>query len=943
LLLLGSETLGLSGCTRHFFRNRADKEALEVIAEKDQYEQSSVENFYVYPHEKARFADGSNPDRPPMPPDDPATQSLSPCPQKPGKAGTALIEGTGYLDLLREWDAENRAAHAKDAPMPSPATVGDQARDDTGKTATLLDVPSDKSHPFLLNLAQASELGLINSRDFQDKREDLYLVALPVTLQRFAFAAQFFMAEEAIRAWSGKETVEGSHNRWSFTTGTGFAKLFSTGALLLLDFANQTVVELTGFPRKLTSVSTINLDLIQPFLRGGGRAVTLEPLTQAERNLVYQIRTYARFRKEFFVSVAGGGSLSGGAFVPSGAISTNVVVPGAGLGGSSIVPGVIPPPGLTASLQVTPGPSGRLILNPAIPAPVSGYLGTCLQFAQIALDEGNIRNLQYFLKLFDGIKEGGDIGQLQVDTVEQQLLAGRNMLLSDQQQYYDAIDRFKLQLGVPLDVQIELDDSPLRPINQQFERYDLLFRQFSFASREGAKLERLEIGPKVRAELRRLLTTSDVTKGTRFQSEILPRWSVWEKRTEKEMKDRLTQLAEERRKLLDEKAKLSLEGKDLSEADLKKLDDVQYDLELGSFESTLRDYEAMPWKNIVDPVRRQKEQRIAFLFLADRFIIVLGEARNERLVQLRSSWPPLPALCVDGKNLLQVDVEEAQAAVTQAALANRLDLMNVRAQLVDAWRQIAVFANSLLGAFNVQYHMDVSSPAGRAIPLAFSSNRMHNQLLLNTELPLVRKAERNNYRASLIAYQRQRRALMEAEDLVVQGVRGEVRTLRVLSENYKIQQRLVELSYLTVDSSLEIFLAPPPPAPAAPAGQSAAGGGGSNAGTAASLTTQLLNAQRLLPQSQNQILTYWITYLNSRLQLYRDMELMPLDYRGVWIDEVATHECLPNGRSGTGGCECPGPGTERGAGAGAASRLPEWPVEPRPNAPAAGTQGGQGH
>ena len=32
-----------------------------------------------------------------------------------------------------------------------------------------------------------------------------------------------------------------------------------------------------------TSVSTINLDAIQPLLRGGGKAVTLEPLTQVER------------------------------------------------------------------------------------------------------------------------------------------------------------------------------------------------------------------------------------------------------------------------------------------------------------------------------------------------------------------------------------------------------------------------------------------------------------------------------------------------------------------------------------------------------------------------------------------------------------------------------------------------------------------------------------
>src|SRR6266700_1303660 len=64
------------------------------------------------------------------------------------------------------------------------------------------------------------------------------------------------------------------------------------------------------FDRSLTSQSNINLDLIQPLLRGGGRAVTLEPLTQNERNLLYEIRLFARFREQFFANITTGGDLS---------------------------------------------------------------------------------------------------------------------------------------------------------------------------------------------------------------------------------------------------------------------------------------------------------------------------------------------------------------------------------------------------------------------------------------------------------------------------------------------------------------------------------------------------------------------------------------------------------------------------------------------------------
>src|SRR5262249_28673763 len=164
------------------------------------------------------------------------------------------------------------------------------------------------------------------------------------------------------------------------------------------------------------------------------------------------------------------------------------------------------------------------------------------------------------------------------------------------------------------------------------------------------------------------------------------------------------------------------------------------------------------------------------------FSLVLIPARNERLEKLRPTWPELPRICVQGVDLLRADLDEAQTVGARAALNSRLDLMNVRAQLVDSWRQLAVFANALLGSFNVEYHLNTATPAGAAMPLNFGGSRTNHQLILNGQLPLVRTEERNNYRASLIAYQRQRRALMEAEDLVAQAVRGEIRTLRQLAE-----------------------------------------------------------------------------------------------------------------------------------------------------------------
>src|SRR5262249_6159294 len=218
--------------------------------------------------------------------------------------------------------------------------------------------------------------------------------------------------------------------------------------------------------------------------------------------------------------------------------------------------------------------------------------------------------------------------------------------------------------------------------------------------------------------------------------------------------------------------------------------------------------------------------------------------------------------------------------VSRVTVANRLDLMNARGQLTDSWRQIAVFANSLLGTVNVHYHLGSASPLGQSRPFALGGSRYDHELILDYSLPLVRMSERNNYRASLIAFQRQRRATMETENLAMATVRGEVRQMRVPAEDYRIQQRKVELAYLTVENSLDTLRAPP-----------AAGSQQSTAAAAAALTNQLLSAQARVPTAQNNLLTVWINYLNTRLQLYRDLELMPIDARGVWIDEVRDCDC----------------------------------------------------
>jgi hypothetical protein len=130
---------------------------------------------------------------------------------------------------------------------------------------------------------------------------------------------------------------------------------------------------------------------------------------------------------------------------------------------------------------------------------------------------------------------------------------------------------------------------------------------------------------------------------------------------------------------------------------------------------------------------------------------------------------------------------------------------------------------------------------------------------------------------------------MAFEDTIALAVRREIRSLRALARNYELQKQIIELAYLNIDNALETLYAPVP-------GVQGAGSDGNQA----ALTTQLLNTQSNKIQAQNSLFNFWINYQQLRIQLYRDLELMPLDGQGVWVDDIATCQCSPTIVGGAG-------------------------------------------
>ncbi len=160
------------------------------------------------------------------------------------------------------------------------------------------DIKMDKTVPAsgILTVADAVALATAHNRNYHTEKEAIYLMALDLRLIRHLYVPNLFALGSIGATWDGDgETVEGQAN-------IGFQQLLATGGMISTQVALGWVDILSGdFRSGLTSVLTAAIQV--PLLRGSGRAVALEELTQAERNLLYQIRTFNRFRKTFVVDV----------------------------------------------------------------------------------------------------------------------------------------------------------------------------------------------------------------------------------------------------------------------------------------------------------------------------------------------------------------------------------------------------------------------------------------------------------------------------------------------------------------------------------------------------------------------------------------------------------------------------------------------------------------
>lgn len=702
-------------------------------------------------------------------------------------------------------------------------------------------VPLTPDGKVLLSLDSALTLAYVNSPTYQSQIETLYLSALDVSAERFRLQTQFFGGDSITYSHQGKDNFGGERNTLTNSLDFQARRRTAVAGEILVGFANSFVWQFTGNDTNAT-VSILNFNLVQPLLRSGGRVIALEQLTIVERALLANLRAFQRYRQGFYTSIAVGNlGVSGpqrrGGFFGGTGLTGFTGTGSGGLGGVGQATNFA-----RGGLNNGGGGGGAGGLAGGGAGSVGGYIGL-LQTLQEFRNAQDSFDLQLrSLGLLEANLEAGLIDITQVDQFRQSIETQRAQLLQSGIGLENSIESYLVSsLGLPPDLPVELDDSIIRPFQLVAPEITQLQNQLNgLQDRIGglpATASKADVDP-IMTDIDALRqATQDYFNVIRADLEKMEAALPMRRKalTEKE----LVQFETERQKLIEELAALA-----------QRVDNATP--EFAKIRTDVSD----------ENIQESLDKTVVWLRMFQ------GLMQETSLIQARVR---LEAVVIDPIFL------EPETALS-IAIANRLDLMNNRASLVDSWRLIAYNANSLLSDVDVRVSGDISSVGDN--PVKFQSPTGRMSLGLEFDAPFTRLLERNNYRQALIDYQADRRQLIQFYDSINQTTRNTLRQLEQLRVNLEIQRRAVGISIRRVDSTQAELNKPlPTPVP---------GQGPPQLGPTA--VQNLLSALNDLRNTQNNFMSVWLNYYATRMVLLRELGIMEIDDYGRWVDGTVDFE-----------------------------------------------------
>lgn len=676
---------------------------------------------------------------------------------------------------------------------------------------------SDEEGKVILDRYEAVQLALLESPDYQRARENLYLSALDVTFQRFRFDAQFFGGYESFFTTDGPDRAGGplsilkldnNNSKWRVR------KLFASGGELVVGMANSLMWQFAG-PNTYQANSLLDFSLVQPLLRAGGRAVVLATLTDSERSLLANIRQMERYRRAFYVrTVAGVGT-------------------------------------------ATPPSAGGVRFTPVATTAsrgAGGFFGILRQRIEIRNQRSNVAGLRDSLDRMQAIHDEGLLSSYQVDFTAEGLYRSQTRLLQISANYERTLDQYKLELGLPPDLPITIDDPML-------SRFDLIDPQMMAA--------RVEVADGATA-LRVLAASEAAVPQVDYVAALCALRQTITAQIEAvgidlaRLETSLPQRCESLRRLAlrDEAKRGDIEPTIYSIEALNERAErlhVAYDEQIQLLAATLSELEVyendtawiVPGYGITpnpDKPRTPLHDLQASISQLSQRLLGLS------LIQARAR--------LDTIMLSPIDITPPEAL--DIARTHRRDWMNARAALVDTWRQIEVMANALESDVDLVFSGELGTKNNK--PLRFRGTTGQLRVGVRFDAPLTRLTERNAYRRALISYQQTRREYYTFEDRIDAGLRDTVRTARLNELDFEVQRSAVSVAISQVDFAQEALNKP---------------GRGVRGATTA---RDLVDALASLLNAQNSFLSIWVDEEALRMDLDLNLGTMQLDDRGMWID-----------------------------------------------------------
>ncbi len=685
-----------------------------------------------------------------------------------------------------------------------------------------------------VSLEDVVDLALINNRDYQTQKELLYLTALRLTLVRYDYMLRFSPTGNGTSALYTHTNVDGvSESDLAINSGATLEKTLATGGRLVADFANNVVLTFNG-PQGFTAdvSSEMLVGLTQSVFQ---RDIVFESLTQAERDVVYAARDFARFRRVLFRNLANQyyNLLLTYRRIEIDSQDYFSTFRAFHQGEAEYRAGRLPRFQVDQLEQNALSSRNRLIED-------------CTALEN-ALDQ-----LKLLIGLPPELPLNVDLVELEELTLRDQAAVSAERVRRARRSLEQELQVANPDRGVLLNGALDLTQRllDLGAMRSELGRSDM--------NRD--ELEQLLLVLSI--EEARLLASYNREALEQARNETPPTpLRVFQRSLE--LVDSLAVLAERELRRIRIEVPPNVDMESLQ----RQLDALRasYDQLRAELDAAVADREIERVTTLVDTAQ-------ALLTDAENFIRQLDQIAGRppldnarRLEETISQVQWLlerseEALSSDGSSLPPIEIDMDEALLT--ALVLRLDLMNQRGELADDWRQIKLAGDELRSVLNLSATQRLSSRSLHDSPNDFTIDTTQTQVGIQFDAPLNRRAQRNAFRSSLINYNASLRSLMLLEDTIKLDVRNDLRQLTLNQEQYRIAVASAALAYERVISTrLQLQL-----------------------GVQNVAARDFLEAQQAYTASLSSVAGVQIRYLLNRIELFLDLEQLYVGPDGFWSE-----------------------------------------------------------